>query len=71
MRAVAGGGSIRADVAYPLAEFSKITGLGKAGLRRARREGLVVRRYGSRSFVVGQDFIDHLKVAGRIVGAEG
>jgi hypothetical protein len=49
-------GVILADATYPLPEFQKLTGLGEAALRKARRQGLTVTTIGRRRFVRGADF---------------
>jgi hypothetical protein len=53
-------GVILSDATYPLREFQRISGLGDAALRRARRQGLVVSRVGRCGFVNGRDFHDYL-----------
>jgi hypothetical protein len=60
------GVEIRADVAYDLAQVKKL-GLGTAALRTARRRGLVVRRIGRRSFVLGRDLLAYLEAHATIV----
>jgi hypothetical protein len=47
---------ILADATYPLPEFQRLSGLGEAALRQARRQGLVVTAIGRRRFVRGADF---------------
>jgi hypothetical protein len=49
-------GVILADACYPLPEFQRLSGLGEAALRQARRQGLVVTAIGRRRFVRGADF---------------
>jgi len=49
-------GVILADATYPLPEFQRLSGLGEAALRQARRQGLVVTAIGRRRFVRGADF---------------
>jgi len=49
-------GVILADATYPLSEFKRLSGLGEAALRQARRRGLVVTAIGRRRFVRGADF---------------
>ena len=66
-----GMGFIRPDVLYPLESIQNVTGLGKAAFRIARRNGLVVRRLGKRSFVRGQDFIDYFELNAAVVGPDG
>jgi hypothetical protein len=51
---------IRADAAYSLPDFQRITGLGAKAIRKARREGLQIHRVGRRSYVRGQSWIDYL-----------
>lgn len=59
---------IRADAAYPLADFSARTGLKRWALRAARRNGLRVIAVHKASFVLGSDWLAYLqKIAG---GAE-
>ena len=53
-------GIILSDATYTLGEFQRISGLGEAALRKARRQGLVVSRVGRRGFVTGRDFQDYL-----------
>ena len=45
---------IERDAAYPLPLFSKLTGLGEWGVRRARARGLRVRRSGRRKYVLAR-----------------
>lgn len=51
-------GVILSEATYPLAEFQKLSGLGEAALREARRRGLVVTAIGRRRFVRGADFYE-------------
>jgi hypothetical protein len=51
-------GEIRADSLYTLDELMDRLRLGKAALRKARREGLIVKRIGRRSYVLGRDMIE-------------
>lgn len=60
-------GEIRSDSMYTLDELNERLGLGKAALRKARREGLTVRRIGRRSYVLGEDLISWVKQAARPV----
>jgi hypothetical protein len=48
---------IEPDSLYPVAVLKRITGLGDAALRQARRAGLVVRYLHGRAYVCGHDFI--------------
>ena len=61
-------GVIEADKAYSLKAFQQLTGMGVAALREARRNGLLVRRCGQRSFILGRDFLAYLEKRARIVG---
>lgn len=58
---------IETSKVYPLKEFQRATGMGVAALREARKKGLMVRRVGLRSFVLGQDFLDFVRDHGRPV----
>ncbi len=60
-------GAIRADECYPLDVFARVSGLGRHALRRARRDGLVVRRVGLRSYVLGADWMTYLERRARVV----
>lgn len=53
-------GEIRADAAYALPDFMRITGLGSKCVRRARRECLPVTRCGRRSYILGKHWLAHL-----------
>jgi len=53
-------GEIVADASYSLAEFSERTGLKRAAMREARRNGLKVRRAHKRGYVLGRDWISYL-----------
>ena len=50
-------GTIRSEELYTLDEFKRRVGLKDAGLRTARRNGLVIHYTGSRGFVLGEDWI--------------
>ncbi|MCC7419535.1 MAG: hypothetical protein IT428_04600 [Planctomycetaceae bacterium] len=54
-------GIIRSGESYPLSIFGRLVGLGKAALRQARREGLKIRQQGNRSFVLAEDWHEHLR----------
>lgn len=49
-------GPISADQSYPIEIFSKLTGLGTWGLRKARQAGLKVKTVGRRRYVRGADW---------------
>ncbi len=53
-------GVISADCAYDLAQVKNRLGLGPAAIRTARRKGLIVRRIGRKSFVMGRDILTYL-----------
>ncbi len=61
------GGVISADAAYSLEQVKFRLGLGTAALRTARRKGLVVRRIGRRSFVMGRDLLEFLDNCAKVV----
>ena len=50
---------------YPLSTFQDASGLGRAALASAVRQGLVTRRIGSRKYIHGQDFIDFVREHGK------
>ncbi len=50
-------GEIHADGMYTLAEIRARLGLGTYALREARRHGLLVRKIGRRSYVLGKDIL--------------
>jgi hypothetical protein len=52
--------AIHAHTSYPLASFAKLSGLGKAGIRSARRAGLPIRYVGNKPFVLGSDWLTWL-----------
>lgn len=61
-------GEISGDSLYTLAEIKARLGLGVHAMRAARGKGLVVRRMGRRSYVLGRDIIAFIE-AGAKVGA--
>lgn len=56
---------IRADLLYPLPEFQRASGLGRAALASAIRQGLTARKIGNRKYVHGEDFIAYVKTHGK------
>ena len=52
---------VQSDHAYSLEEFRRRTGLGRNGLRAAKRNGLAVRRCGRNRYVLGSDWHDFLR----------
>lgn len=57
-----GPGSISMDEVYTVGEFSRRLSIGRWGLREMRTAGLVVRKFHNRSFVLGSDFADFLRL---------
>lgn len=62
-------GVVDPKVMYSRDAFFKVTGMGIAALRHARQRGLIVRRNGTRSWILGSDFIDYLKENSRVLPA--
>ena len=58
---------IETSKVYPLKDFQRVTGMGVAALREARRKGLLVRRVGLRSFIRGEDFDAYVRDHGKPV----
>lgn len=52
---------IRAGEAYPLPVFKRISGLRDAAMRAARRNGLPIRKVGTRSYILGDDWLRFLQ----------
>jgi hypothetical protein len=52
---------IRSDHAYSLGDFSRRTGLGRNGLRAARKKGLPIRKCGRNRYVLGNDWHEFLR----------
>lgn len=61
-------GVILADACYSLDQVKSRLGLGTAALRTARRNGLIVRRFGRKSFVLGTDLLDYIRDRAKVVG---
>lgn len=61
---------IRIDEIYPLAEFRKRTGLGRAAIRSARRKGLRISKHGRNRYVSGLDWAEFLRMSPVTVGSE-
>jgi hypothetical protein len=65
-------GAILAEAIYPLPEFQRLTGLGEAAMREARRKGLVITAIGRRRYVRGADFYEHVgRLADRSLAERG
>ena len=60
-------GVIRADCCYDLQQVKNRLGLGAAAIRTARRRGLVVRRVGRKSFILGSDILAYIAEHATIV----
>lgn len=54
-------GAIAKEALYSLDEVKLRLGIGDATLRKARREGLPVYRFGKCGFISGSELIDFLK----------
>jgi hypothetical protein len=52
---------IQADAIYTLDEFKKRQNIKSATIRAARRAGFLVRHIHGKAFVIGQDWIDHVR----------
>ncbi len=62
--------AIQADSAYDLSALKRL-GLGTAALRKARRNGLRVVRFGRKSYVLGRDLIMYLDENAATVDGDG
>ena len=51
---------ISPDLLYPLPALQRISGMGEAALRSARRSGLQVRYSGGRCYVYGRHYIEFI-----------
>jgi hypothetical protein len=56
---------IRLDEVYTLAEFQRRTGLGRNGIRAARKRGLPVLQCGRNRYVAGGDWAGFLQTVGK------
>ncbi len=61
---------IRIDEVYTLAEFQLRTGLGRSGIRAARRRGLPIRQCGRNKYVAGVDWAGFLQAVGKATMAD-
>jgi hypothetical protein len=57
--------AIRADEALTVPDFLSRTGLGQKSLRKAKAQGLPVRRIGRRCYIIGRDWLDYLARQGK------
>lgn len=64
-------GVINGNAAYSIKEAQALLSLGPAALRMARRNGLVVRRFGRKSFILGDDLLAYLRDHSKQVGPYG
>lgn len=55
---------IRIDEVYTLAEFQHRAGLGRHGIRAARKRGLPISKCGRNRYVAGADWAEFLRKAG-------
>jgi hypothetical protein len=60
-------GEISGDSLYTMDELQLRLGLGRAALRAARREGLIVKRIGRRAYCYGRDVITWFEQSARRV----
>ena len=63
-------GAIQAEATYPLPEFQRLSGLGEAAMRKARRMGLLVTSIGRRRYVRGKDFYEFIARVGEGVQSD-
>lgn len=61
---------IRIDEVYTLTEFCRRTGLGRNGVRAARKRGLPVSQCGRNRYVAGADWAEFLRKAGKPTSAD-
>ena len=50
---------------YVVADLAEQLGIGKRALREARKQGLAIKYFANRSYVLGRDMIDHIMANGR------
>ncbi len=55
---------IQPEVLYPLPILQDVAGQGRAALAQARKDGLETRKIGNRKYILGSDFIAHVKQHG-------
>lgn len=58
-------GVIVPDQMYTFKAFKQLTGVGQAGIRQARRNGLEVKYWGRNGYVLGQVIIDFIQKNGK------
>ena len=57
-------GVILPDCLYSLTEIRKRTGMGSWAIRKARKDGLAVKKIGNSRFVLGREFIRFVEEVG-------
>lgn len=60
-------GVIQSEALYTLEEIKARLGLGRDALRTARGKGLIVRKIGTREFILGRDIIAFIEASGVVV----
>ena len=55
---------IQPEWLYPLPILQDVAGQGRAALAEARKNGLETRKIGNRKYILGSDFIEHVKKHG-------
>ncbi len=63
-------GTIDGNAAYTIVEARARMGWGVAALRKARERGLLIRRIGKRSFILGTDILSFIAREGKVVGVK-
>ena len=58
-------GIIEPDKLYTFRAIQRLTGVGRSGLREARKAGLEVRYFGRQGYVLGRWIIDHILEHGK------
>ena len=58
-------GVIIPDRLYTFEAFQRTTGVGRAGLSEAKKQGLEVRYFGRKGYVLGADIIAFIKTNGK------
>jgi hypothetical protein len=61
---------IRIDEVYTLSEFQRRTGLGRNGIRAARRRGLPVHKCGRNKYITGAEWAGFLQTVGKANAAD-
>ena len=61
-------GAIDPTLLYPFPIFHEISGLGQNALAQAEKDGMKVLIQGSRKYVLGSDFIEHMRKQNKKTG---